>query len=1160
MSAQSFRAAGRFSRGRRFFYAFVLGAASVGLLAAWSGMVAAQTNEAAPPSETPTIEAVQQRLKQIDEATNLDDPTKAQIRELLQKTFKDLESAASLTASAKQYEEKAASAAGELQNTKTELDALPRQHAVSVPEASLTQLEQELSEKTARFKAEKTELAELEAEPKRRADRRAKLPKLAVALREQLAEVNTQLQAVAAVENPAEIDAARRWSLLARRQAIENELLSNEKELDNYEKRSELLPLRRDLVAGRVALAERELAAWREAVDRQRRLEADAQAAAAQAAAAQAHPAIKSLTEQNAKWAKRRQELVPLIAQTAAQLEAARQSLATLQERVKRIKEKVDIVGQTSTIGQLLRKEREAIPDFRAYRNNVKTRQPIIAQCQLELLDLEDRRSQLSNLDAEIRNHLKTAPRADYDGSPRELEAAARQSLQTEKEYVGVLANDLNRYVDQLFDLGMAEELLTREAADYVKYIDERVLWIHSTSPLYVSSVEPFTRATAWLTRPESWLRMGTGFLGDVAGWPLPGVIALLVFAPLVWNQRRLRRKTSDIGDAAARANCCSIVPTIEATLVTMMLAAVVPGILWYVAWRLSALGAAVELAEPVATGLAYTAGIFLMLELMQQMCRPGGLSEAHFDWPASALKPVRNYARMAKLVILPCAFVSATMASQPTSQWSDSLGRFGFVVAMVACGVLVQQSLRHSGAIYQAMLAAHHDSPVDRLRLLWYPLAVFVPLALAALAAVGYYYTAQQLAGRMVATVCILFGLVFLRSFLLRWILVNRRRLAIQQARARRAAAGAEAKQADEAAGSSEMPTPPEPTLDLATINVQTRYLVKYSLAIAGLLGIWVVWVDVLPALRILDGIVLWNGATQSDPTSLADLFLAVLTFATTAVAARNAPGLLELALLQGSKLDASFRYTVGAISRYVIVVVGLLVGCHVLGLTWGTVQWLVAAVSVGLGFGLQEIFANFVSGIIILFERPVRVGDVVTIGETTGVVSRIRMRATTITNWDRQEFIVPNREFITGRLLNWTLSDQVNRIVLKLGIAYGSDTQLATEILTKIVREHPLILGEPTPRVTFEEFGQSALNYVVRCYLPDMENRLAVIHDLHTSIDLAFREAGIEIAFPQQDIHIRSIHANLESIDAAAGPLRRPELVRDEDDTQQPQNRHVA
>jgi potassium efflux system protein len=190
-----------------------------------------------------------------------------------------------------------------------------------------------------------------------------------------------------------------------------------------------------------------------------------------------------------------------------------------------------------------------------------------------------------------------------------------------------------------------------------------------------------------------------------------------------------------------------------------------------------------------------------------------------------------------------------------------------------------------------------------------------------------------------------------------------------------------------------------------------------------------------------------------------------------------------------------------------------------------WSNIQWLVAAVGLGLGFGLQEIFANFVSGLIILFERPIRVGDTVTVGNISGVVSRIRIRATWITGFDRKELVVPNKEFVTTQLVNWSLSDAISRVEIRVGIAYGSDTEKAIELLQDAADANPDVLRDPAPSVLFRGFGDSSLDFELRAFSPDMERRLPIVHALHMAIDRSFRTNGIEIAFPQRDVHLRSL-----------------------------------
>jgi potassium efflux system protein len=247
----------------------------------------------------------------------------------------------------------------------------------------------------------------------------------------------------------------------------------------------------------------------------------------------------------------------------------------------------------------------------------------------------------------------------------------------------------------------------------------------------------------------------------------------------------------------------------------------------------------------------------------------------------------------------------------------------------------------------------------------------------------------------------------------------------------------------------------------------------------------------------------------------------LALIIIVITFVAARNVPQLLALLLRSKKTTTPGSRYAISKLLGYFIVGAGILAFLSTLGLRWDRLQWLVAALSVGIGFGLQEIIANFISGLLILFERPIRVGDVITVGESSGQVIRIQIRATTIRDFDGKELLVPNKEFVTGRLLNWTLSNTDIRMILEVGIAYGSDVRKAKAILEELLKSHDMILDNPAPDVIFREFGSSSLNLTARYFFSDIQQRGFLLSDLHMKINDAFKEAGIVIAFPQIDVH---------------------------------------
>ncbi|NCC28317.1 MAG: mechanosensitive ion channel, partial [Gammaproteobacteria bacterium] len=308
-----------------------------------------------------------------------------------------------------------------------------------------------------------------------------------------------------------------------------------------------------------------------------------------------------------------------------------------------------------------------------------------------------------------------------------------------------------------------------------------------------------------------------------------------------------------------------------------------------------------------------------------------------------------------------------------------------------------------------------------------------------------------------------------------------------------------------------------------------------RMTAVVLALIGLYAIWSPVFPALGILDEVTLWhttgilNGEETALPVSLADLGLALLYLVAIGVLAKRLPAMLEIILSERLHMASSSRYTVTTLTTYVIVALGIVLALDTLGAQWSQLQWLVAAIGLGIGFGLQEIVANFVSGLILLFERPVRVGDVITVDGTDGVVTKIRIRATTIRGYDRKELLVPNKELITGRLLNWSLSDPVTRIMIIVGVAYDTDVDLAHALMGEAAAENPRVLANPKPAMNLEGFGDNALTLSLRAYIEDIEHRVAITSELNMAINRKFRDAGIVIAYPQRDLHLD-----------ACGPLR--------------------
>ncbi|RMF46321.1 MAG: hypothetical protein D6751_05365, partial [Deltaproteobacteria bacterium] len=237
----------------------------------------------------------------------------------------------------------------------------------------------------------------------------------------------------------------------------------------------------------------------------------------------------------------------------------------------------------------------------------------------------------------------------------------------------------------------------------------------------------------------------------------------------------------------------------------------------------------------------------------------------------------------------------------------------------------------------------------------------------------------------------------------------------------------------------------------------------------------------------------------------------------------------LAEVQVFEPRRVDRGVRDAVKKLMHYGLVLIGLLFALSSLGMSLQNFVVVLGALGVGIGFGLQDIVNNFLSGLILLFERPVKVGDFIVVNNEWGDIKKIGLRSTVVETIDHSEIIVPNSQLISEKVTNWTLSSRVARLVVPVGVAYGSDVEQVMRILTEVATGHPEAVQYPPPTVLFIAFGESSLDFEIRVFVRDITGRFRIRSDMLRQIDARFRDAGIEIPFPQRDLHLRSVDAGV-------------------------------
>ncbi len=847
----------------------------------------------------------------------------------------------------------------------------------------------------------------------------------------------------------------------------------------------------------------------------------------AQKEASDKHSVIQKATRDSIRYNQLLKEVTQKLGRYQDQKQELEARYKQLESDFQNAEKKINLAGLSPSLGNLLREQRRNLPLAKGNQKLIDSIQEEVALANLEQFQLDDVKRSLADIDKAIQLRMSLHVRDDIDEAEKfDISVELRGLLNNQRELVQKLTLVYSEFTRIVIDVNYSLQQLVTLGEKFDRYLNERLLWVPSAPVINKHYAHEILESILWFSQTSHWQQLAEDLSHSVQARPLLASLGFLIISLLLWFRRVTIIRLKDLLKKASKPYADRFVFTFYGLGYVFLLALPIPLLLAWPGWLLLINNQVATFSHLVADGLLSAMIPLLIIGFFYQLFKPAGFVQTLCSWQEHSIHLLHEQLKWVRVVVVPAIFLIGMFADGVYAEHSYTLGRMALIIILLVLAYVLHRFAHPVSGLGKDYYRENPTSWVWRLRYILYFALVFSPLIIIGFSIAGYYQSALELQNKLVLLLRLIFFSVLLHEVVMRWLVLANRQLALQNARQRRKLQ----EQAEGKTGATTINPEEELLLDIPKINQQSEKLLDVLIVVVLAVGSWLIWRDMLPAFSIFEQVVLWqhiviiDGQESLQSITLVNVFFSLLYVALTLIFIKNFSSLIDLFLVGRFRMTSGSRYALIHLTRYAVITITFITVASELGGKWSEVQWLVAAISVGLGFSLQEIFANMVSGIILLFERPIRVGDTVTVGEVTGKVSRIQIRATTLVDWDQKELIVPNKIFITEKLINWTLSDNMTRVVIPVGIAYGSDEEQALRILKQVIEESSLILKDPEPSVFFVGFGESSLDFSLRVFVRGMDDRLPVTDELHRRILHEFRAHNIEIPFPQRDLHIRS------------------------------------
>ncbi|WP_294953272.1 miniconductance mechanosensitive channel MscM [uncultured Gilliamella sp.] len=709
-----------------------------------------------------------------------------------------------------------------------------------------------------------------------------------------------------------------------------------------------------------------------------------------------------------------------------------------------------------------------------------------------------------------------------------------RRLLREQSELLKTLISGTDTTILELTKLKISNKQLTNAIDEVNEAAHRYFFWVADVNPISLNFPVNLAKDVVYVIFSIDTLTQLYNASSEVLTAPKP--LFLLVLSLLfVFTHFKMRNKYyAFLNKSASRVGKVtqdSYSLTLKVIIYSLIMALPIP-----ILWAVFGYALQINWDYPVAVALGYgvnaAAPILWVFIITAHFAAKNGLFITHFGWSKRNVREAMKYYQLSVWVVIPLVMIVMSFDQFNNRQFAATIGRTAFIILCFAL-VFMTNSIHRAGVPLYIDKKGCGDNLLSHI--LWFILLSAPWLAIIA-ACLGYLSTAQVLLGRLEASVIIWFGLLVIYFMIRRWMWIQKRRIEFERTKQRRLERMQRAKGQEEELSQVNNDGVDEPVIDLDVISAQSLQLVRSIIMLIALISMILLWSELHSAFAFMNNIKLWgttiivNGTEAEQYITLGAVFIAILVMTITIQLVKNLPALLELGILQHLDLAPGTSYAISTVSKYIILMIGSMIAFSFIGIDWSKIQWLIAALGVGLGFGLQEIFANFISGLIILFEKPVRIGDTVTIRDLTGNITKISTRAITIVDWDRKEIVMPNKAFITEQLVNWSLSDSITRIVLTIPATIDADSELVIKLLQQASDECEYVLKDPEPQVFLVDIQEGIQLFELRVFAAEMGHRMQLRSAIHKLILEAYRRHHLTLPFPP-------LQTNLEALGRKSG-----------------------